>query len=111
MRDWHLYIVRCADDSLYTGITTDVERRLAEHRRRGSRGARYVRSRTLRELLYSARVGDRSAALIAEAAVKSLDKARKEALVAGAVTLAEIVDARRRVRGARRARADDSVPV
>jgi len=45
MSDWYLYIVRCRDGTLYTGISTDVDRRLAEHRQGGNAGARYLKGR------------------------------------------------------------------
>ena len=92
--DWHLYMLRCGDGSVYTGITTDVERRVGEHRT-GKRGARYLRARGPIELLYSTEIGDRSAASVAEYAVKSLDKSQKEALAAGRLSLHEVLDRRR----------------
>jgi len=90
---WHLYMLRCGDGSLYTGITTDVERRIDEHRN-SRRGARYLRSRRPIELLYSAQLGDRSAASVAEYAVKALDKSQKEALAAGRLSLRDVLDRR-----------------
>ena len=61
---WHLYLVRCNDGSLYTGISTDVERRLDAHR--NNRGARRLRGRGPLELVYSQPVGDRGLALSLE---------------------------------------------
>ncbi|BAN68581.1 GIY-YIG nuclease family protein [endosymbiont of unidentified scaly snail isolate Monju] len=84
---WHLYLIRCADGSLYTGITTDVQRRLDEHRH--NRGARRLRGRGPLELVYSRPVGDRSRALRIEHRVKRLKRAAKEALVAGDLPLPE----------------------
>lgn len=79
---WFLYIVRSHDASLYTGITTDVDRRLQEHAGTGSKpGARYLRARRQLQLVYSVAVGDRSLASKAEWRVKRLSKAAKEALV------------------------------
>ena len=78
---WHVYLIRCADGSLYTGITTDVERRLAEHR--AGKGAKYLRGRGPLELAYSRPIGDRAAASREEARIKRLSKAAKEALIAG----------------------------
>lgn len=98
MPEWHLYIVRCGDGSLYTGITTDVERRLREHRRGGTRGAGYLRGRAPLEVVFAMPLADRGSALRAEFAVKQLDKARKELLAAGAVTLEQVVSERRRRR-------------
>ena len=76
---WHVYLIRCADGSLYTGITTDVERRLAEHR--AGKGAKYLRGRGPLELAYSRPIGDRAAASREEARIKRLSKAAKETLI------------------------------
>jgi len=94
--DWFLYIVRCNDDSLYTGITTDVDRRLREHHRGGTRGAGYLRGRTPLQIVFSRQLPDRASASRAEFAVKQLSKARKELLAAGSVTLEQVVSERRR---------------
>lgn len=77
-----LYILRCADDSLYTGITTDVPRRIAEHEA-GLRGAKYLRGKGPLELVFCREVGDRARASRLEYRVKRLSRARKEALLAG----------------------------
>ncbi len=82
---WHLYIVRAADGTLYTGIATDVERRLTEHRE--GRGAKYLRGRGPLELVYQRVVGERGEALKAEALVKAMPKVTKEELVAGDLEL------------------------
>lgn len=82
MSDWHVYVVRAADESLYTGIATDVARRLEEHRDGGPRAARYLRGRSPLELVYLSRVGERGLALRVERRLKRLSKERKEALVA-----------------------------
>lgn len=78
---WTWYVLRCADGSLYCGITSDLERRLDEHNR--GTGSRYVRSRRPATVVFSEPVDDRSTALKKEAAFKKLGKARKEALVRG----------------------------
>ena len=77
---WSLYVLRCADESLYTGITTDVSRRLREHQD-GGRGARYLRGRAPLTLEFSVVVGDRGAASRAEYGVKRLSKREKERLL------------------------------
>ena len=82
---WHLYLVRCNDGSLYTGISTDVARRFDAHR--SDRGARRLRGRGPLELVYSRPVGDRSLALRLEHRVKRLSKADKERLVRGEAAL------------------------
>ncbi len=87
---WHLYIVRCADGSLYTGVAVDVARRIAEHRAGASRAARYLRGRGPLALALSHPVGSRAQALRLERAVKALPKRRKEALVAGTESIAEL---------------------
>jgi putative endonuclease len=75
-------MLRCADGSLYTGITTDLERRIAEHNGDGPAGARYTRSRRPVQLVYRESAISRSAASQREAALKRLDRARKLALCA-----------------------------
>ena len=75
-----VYLLRCADGSLYCGWTPDVEARLAAHR--AGRGARYTRSRLPVELVWSAQVADRSAARREEARIKRLTRAEKLALLA-----------------------------
>ncbi|MCP5298763.1 MAG: GIY-YIG nuclease family protein [Chromatiaceae bacterium] len=82
---WYLYIVRCCDGSLYTGISTDVARRFALHAR--DRGARRLRGRGPLELVYSRAIGDRSLAARAEYRVKRLCRGDKELLVAGEIQL------------------------
>ena len=78
---WWLYMLRCADGTLYTGITTDVERRLAEHN--SGRGAKYTRSRRPVEVVYREPCPDKSAALRREIAVKRLSRAHKCKLMEG----------------------------
>ena len=78
---WHVYIVRCADASLYTGIATDVAMRVGEHN--AGAGAKYTRSRLPVELVYSEEAADRSAALRREAAIKKLSATDKRALIVG----------------------------
>ena len=82
---WHLYIVRCRDGTLYTGIATDVERRLAEHQGAGPRGARYLRGRGPLTLALALEVGTRGVALRLEHRVKRMSRPDKEALVADPV--------------------------
>ena len=78
-KNWFLYILRCRDGSLYTGITTDVQARLEAHR--AGKGAKYTRGRTPLELVYSENCGDHSAALRREIAVKSLSRTEKMELI------------------------------
>lgn len=72
---WYLYLIECADGSLYTGIATDVERRFREHI--SGMGARYTRSRKAIRLVASRPIGSRSDALRAEIAIKRLPKEQK----------------------------------
>ena len=78
---WHVYILRCADESLYTGVTNDLMARLEQHQM--GKGARYTRSRLPVELVYEELVADRSAALRREIAIKQLTRTAKLALLAG----------------------------
>jgi putative endonuclease len=78
---WYVYILRCADRSLYTGITTDLERRLAEHNGEGRLGARYTRARRPVELVYSESLDDRARAAQREAAIKKLTRTQKLRLI------------------------------
>ncbi len=73
--NFFVYIVECADGTLYTGWTTDVERRLKAHN--AGRGAKYTRQRRPVRLIYSEAVADRRAALKREAAIKRLRRAAK----------------------------------
>ncbi len=79
MTTWSVYLLRCADGSLYTGIATDVSRRLAEHAG-GEKGARYLRGRGPLELVFHQAIGDRSLATKIEHRVKRLPKEHKEDL-------------------------------
>ncbi len=81
MQDWHIYFVRTRHGSLYTGIATDVARRLAEHEQANGRGAKYLRSKGPLELAYQTKIGDRSLALKVERCVKKLKKDQKERIV------------------------------
>ena len=91
MLDWHLYVVRCHDGSLYTGITTDVARRFAEHQGNGDTGAKYLRGRGPLVLVFQKKLGSRSLALGVESKVKMLSKARKEELVRANTRIDEII--------------------
>ncbi len=76
---WYLYILRCGDGSLYTGITTDVEKRLEAHR--SGKGAKYTRGRGPLELVYSEACGDHSVALKRELEIKALPREEKLRLI------------------------------
>jgi putative endonuclease len=87
--EFSLYILRCADGALYTGITVDIERRLAEHAA-GRRGARCLRGKGPLELVFSEVIGDRAAASRLEYRVKQLSRAQKIELIAGRMRLAAL---------------------
>lgn len=89
---YSLYILRCADGSLYTGIALDVDKRVQEHAH-GPRGAKYLRGRGPLLLAFRALVGPRAAASRAEMLVKKLSRADKERLIAGALSLADLCGA------------------
>lgn len=76
---WYLYILRCGDDSLYTGITTDVERRFKTHCQ--GKGAKYTRGRGPLALVYRETCGSHSQALKRELEIKALPRQEKEKLV------------------------------
>ncbi|KYH26933.1 GIY-YIG nuclease superfamily protein [Halalkalicoccus paucihalophilus] len=75
----HVYVLECADDSLYTGYTTDVERRVDEHN--AGEGAKYTRGRTPVSLVHTERFESRSAAMSREYAIKQLSRREKERLI------------------------------
>ncbi|MBI4023097.1 GIY-YIG nuclease family protein [Candidatus Berkelbacteria bacterium] len=75
-----LYVLECADGTLYTGITTDAQRRVAEHNS-SRRGARYTRSRRPVVLVHSQSFATRSDALVAEAALRKLSRSKKLARI------------------------------
>ena len=81
---WTVYLARCGDGTLYTGVTTDPGRRLAEHN--AGCGAAYTRSRLPVTLVYLETVPDRSAALRREHAIRQMSRVQKEALAAGAAS-------------------------
>lgn len=90
LQPYSLYLVRCRDGTLYTGIATDVQRRLAEHGGNG-RGAKYLRGRGPLRLVFEYPVGDRSLASRIERLVKQLPRLQKERLVADPDQLARLV--------------------
>lgn len=79
--NWYAYFVRCADGSLYGGITTDLQRRIYEHNHSNTLGAKYTRVRRPVTLAYAENCSDRSAASKREYLLKKLPKKAKEQLV------------------------------
>ena len=90
LKSWYLYLVRCGDGSIYTGVSTDVARRLSEHSR--GKGARYLRGRTPLTLARKIRVGNRGDALKIELLVKRLPRDKKEKLIRGQIRLKDILN-------------------
>lgn len=79
--NWFVYILRCADDTLYTGVTTDVSRRVREHNGESpGKGAKYTKARRPVELHYQEIVTDRSQAQIREAQLRRLSRTKKQKL-------------------------------
>jgi len=91
MFDWYLYLVRCRDGSLYTGITTDVARRFAEHEGSADAGAKYLRGRGPLTLVFYKKLGSRGLALGVESKVKKLSKDKKEELIRDNTHIDEII--------------------
>jgi len=87
--EFSLYILRCADDSLYTGIAADVDKRLAQHES-GVRGAKYLRGRGPLQIVFSEIVGNRATALKLEYRVKKLSREKKLDLVDGRSRLSDL---------------------
>lgn len=78
---WSVYILRCADNSLYTGVTTDIKRRLDQHNGIVKNGAKYTRQRQPVALVYQEASNSRSDACKRESAIKCLSKTQKEQLI------------------------------
>lgn len=79
VQDWCVYIIEASDGSLYTGITTDMQRRWCQHR--DGKGARYFRGRSPSKLAYLETCVDRSGASQREAAIKQLTRKQKQMLI------------------------------
>jgi len=78
---WYVYILRCQDDSLYTGVCTDLERRIQEHNQCNKKGARYTRARRPVNMVYQEDCENRSEACKREAAIKKLQRKQKLLLI------------------------------
>ncbi len=79
---WWLYVIQCGDGSLYTGVSTDVQRRFTEHQQQGPKTARYLRGRGPLQLVFSIEAGGRGEALRMEYRVKQLTRTEKLAMIA-----------------------------
>ena len=80
--EWRVYLLQCADESLYAGVTTDINRRLQQHNGLLPGGARYTRGRRPAKVVWSEVCGSKSEALQREAAVRRLSRRQKQALIA-----------------------------
>ena len=87
---WSIYIIRCGDRSLYTGISNDVAKRFTVHQSGSSQASKYTRTRHPLKLVFTAEIGDKSAASKAEYKIKKLPKKTKERLVAGTTSLFDL---------------------
>lgn len=81
MSDWTVYILRCSDDSLYTGITCDIDRRIDEHNNDNRLAAAYTRARRPVKLVYQESFPDRSTASKREAVIKKMSRIEKRNLI------------------------------
>lgn len=97
---WFVYMVRSGDGFLYTGVTTDVKRRVSEHKSSSSattlgssksKGAKYFRTKSNLSLVFQHQVANRSIAQKLEYRIKQLGKLKKEALAAGEFSITELV--------------------
>ncbi len=79
---WYVYVVECADHTLYTGVSTCPDRRVDEHNN-SSKGAKYTRTRRPVELVWLVICADRSRALVIEAKIKKMRRAQKLAIISG----------------------------
>ena len=89
--DWWVYMIRCGDGSLYTGIAMDVEKRFQEHLEQGAKGAKYLRGRGPLHLVLKKKIGDKGLALKIENQIKKLTKKEKEALIKNTKLVKEII--------------------
>ena len=80
---WWVYVIRCGDDSLYTGIATDVDRRFSEHESQGPKSAKYLRGRLPLKIVFRKEIGTRSEASKEELRLKKMSRREKLALVRG----------------------------
>lgn len=87
---WSIYIIRCCDRSLYTGISNNVAKRFAVHQSGNTQAAKYTKTRHPLQLVYIQEIGTRSAASKVEYRIKQLSKQKKELLVGGIVSITDL---------------------
>ena len=86
MATWYLYIARCNDNSLYTGVTVDIERRISEHNSCNKKGAKYTRVRRPVTLEYQENCTSKQQAYQREYQIKKLNRIQKEQLIQLSIT-------------------------
>jgi putative endonuclease len=89
--DWYLYLIRYRDGSIYTGISTDVNRRFLQHQKPSKGGSKYLKGRGPLELVFQAKVGNYSLASKVEFKIKKLPKDKKEKILRDTHYLDEII--------------------
>jgi len=94
--DWYLYMIKCRDGALYTGISTDVDRRFAQHQTQGPPGSKYLKGRGPLTLVFQRKLGIKSLALKVEHRVKKMSKGQKNKVIGVRGYIEEIVS---RVKG------------
>src|SRR2546426_8707697 len=92
MAQWSVYIVRCSDGALYTGIATDGNRRIAEHAQNKGKGAKYLRGKGPLRLVFVRAIGSKDLALRIESQIKNLPKVQKEELIEQEVMVNQMVE-------------------
>ena len=90
-KEYYIYIIRCEDNSIYTGITTDLDRRMQEHLDKGKKGAKYTASHHVKNIEIAWRTIDKTRASKLEYHIKTLKKVQKEELVKNPSKLKEIL--------------------
>ena len=90
--DWYLYIIRCNNSSLYTGITLDVARRFKEHQEQGRKCAKYLKGKRPLELAYEHRIGSKGLAYRVEKRVKKTSRLNKENIISGMLYIKDLIN-------------------
>ncbi len=90
--EWSLYMIKTRLNTLYTGISTDVDRRFKEHSGVSKRAARYLKGKGPLELVWQQPVGSKSEALVLEYQVKKLNRRQKQNLIDGEMALKSLLD-------------------
>lgn len=91
-KEWFVYILRCGNGALYTGVTTDVARRVGEHEQKGRLAARFTRAFAPVELVYSCRTGSKSLAYRLEYRIKRLAREKKEFIVSSSLSRQQLIE-------------------